>query len=109
MPTSSAHKHRFFSPVSYLTLPYVTYFVLSSMAAHYFIPVKLRWLTLVLSLTWLPAMLPLGILIPEGGNQTVASVVLTAVVVVCDIYFWAWLITKISHEIAENRRRESEK
>lgn len=108
MSSSPPRDRRYFSPVSYLALPYITYFVISWEMSQCCIPEKLDWIRFILVLTWLPAGFPLAVLVLGTGVPNVTTMILQVVLGVGDVYFWAWLITKISEVVAEIRRKEKE-
>lgn len=108
MSSSPPRDRRYFSPISYLALPYIAFFVVSWEVSQCCIPEKLAWIRIILALTWLPATLPFAVLIFGTGVPNVLMMVLQVLFVVGDVYLWAWLITKISEIVAEIRRKEKE-
>lgn len=108
MSASPSTERRLLSPVSYLALPYLAFLVVSWMVSQYCIPEKLAWIRFLLVLTWLPASLPFGVFVFGTGTPNEVVIVLQILCVVGDVYFWAWLITKISEVVAEIRRKEKE-
>lgn len=108
MSSSAPRRHRFFSPVSYIALPYLAFLLVSGALVDCCLPEKWNWLRFLVALTWLPAAFPLAALVLGTGVPNVTMVVLQVVLVVGDVYFWAWLITKITELVAEVRRKEKE-
>lgn len=108
MSSSPPRDRCYFSPVSDLALPYIAYFVVSWEVSECCIPERLAWIRFILVLTWLPAGFPLAVLVLGTGVPNVTMMVLQVVLVVGDVYFWAWVITKISEIVVEVRRKEKE-
>lgn len=107
MSSSAPRRHRYFSPVSYIALSYLAYLLISWMLVDS-LPEGLKSIRFVLALTWQPAGFPLAVLVFGTGVPNTTMMVLQVVLVVGDVYFWAWLITKVSEIVVEVRRKEKE-
>jgi hypothetical protein len=108
MSSAAPHRHRYFSPVSYIALPYLAYLLVSGMLVDCCLPEKWNWFRFLLALTWLPAAWPLAVFVSGTGVPNATMIVLQIIFVVGDVYFWAWLVTKIFKRVAEIRRKERE-
>lgn len=93
MSTSPAHKHRYFSQVSYVALSYIAYVVLSSYAFQFPVSNMPIWLQVGLFWTWQPFTYPLTLCMEAIGSP-IGGILLGTVLGVINVYFWAWLICR---------------